>query len=547
VLVYPFLHDVEAGSRWVRLQALGDVWQPWWRRLPDRRARERALDDSFFLLPRIRGLLFPEAATPEAASLPHRRAEAERLGALSLDELLRTAPEHAVLRLTLAEARLAELRRLHFHFQIKDATGQGVGQALDANVTIEWIDVFLFPQSIGFLALKLRLETPILTAAALSDFHYHARLVHPPTVGWTLAEWTRRDLDTAPPFALRDLVDSLTQGLVAGPRGASHGLTDFAQGRAPARYSNTDAGQVYGQTAHLYTYACMGSPQTSPGDASVERVTTSVPTPEAEADDYPFESPTERVLYDLATSTDSRDPAYVPHPRQVDAMRERSLIALWENWQGMALRDNVVFLAVRESPLTLNVLAHNVESDYLHLYLLALFQWTRLSILSGQLVREKQHLDRDLSAVRKLLDQFMMLQNRFWFREVTRKPQGVEIYRRFQQGLDVAPLFEEVQAQLNDVSAYYDRRAERSVSTMLMFLTLVATPLSLTVDLFGNAFFNFHEFDVQGLVAEPSFVNVLYTLVLLFSSILVLWLVWQKLLPRLVGWWQAIVPRLRRW
>src|SRR4051812_44647619 len=95
VLVYPFVHAIDADSRWVRLRQLHDVWQPWWHRLASREEkypnipqaweqqpaesrgpepkienvrddREVALDDSFFLLPRIRELLFPESATPAA-------------------------------------------------------------------------------------------------------------------------------------------------------------------------------------------------------------------------------------------------------------------------------------------------------------------------------------------------------------------------------------------------------------------------------------------------------------------------------------------------
>lgn len=592
VLVYPFVHAVGDGSRWPRLHHLQEVWQPWWRRLRTDAALATALDDTYFFLPRIRELLFPEATTGAATSIGDRAGAAGRLGRLgrlSVDDLPGLVPDHAVLRLTLGDERLQELRRLRLDYEPEGDPG------FHANVDVDWIDVVLFPQRVGLLAIKLRLDEDRLFAARLSDFHWYARLVHPPAVGWTLARWSGRDPDIqaqpAPParpateaggrpgsvtrspaserrarrvsaaFESRDLVDYLLQGLVAvAPSthlcpGMDAFLGCLARGDIPRRYSDTDDGQIYGQTFHVYGYACLADSTTTVTPSAPAAVplaptgassATPAPAPEP-ASARPFESPTERLLYELATCTDTSDPAYVPHPRVLDAMRERSLIALWENWQGLALRDNVVFLALRESRFTLRVLPHNVESDYFHLYLLALFQWTRLSILSGELVREKQHLGRDLSAVRQLLDEFMMLQNRFWFREVTRKPQGIEIYRRFQQGLDVVPLFDEVQERLGDLSSYYDRRAERRVTNLLTFLTLVLMPLSLTVDLYSNALFDVRKFDYGSLVNAETFPVVPLTFVALACAIFVLWVGSQVVWPYITDWWRAIWQRLKSW
>lgn len=61
LLIYSFHHTVGGNDRSQRLAQLNDRWQPWWRRLEDG-ALQRALDDTYFFLPSIREMLFPEIA-----------------------------------------------------------------------------------------------------------------------------------------------------------------------------------------------------------------------------------------------------------------------------------------------------------------------------------------------------------------------------------------------------------------------------------------------------------------------------------------------------
>lgn len=60
ILIYPFLHEVKLGQRQQRLESLASCWKPWWSRLSNDTAYARVLDDTYFFLPYIREIIFPE-------------------------------------------------------------------------------------------------------------------------------------------------------------------------------------------------------------------------------------------------------------------------------------------------------------------------------------------------------------------------------------------------------------------------------------------------------------------------------------------------------
>jgi hypothetical protein len=70
---------------------------------------------------------------------------------------------------------------------------------------------------------------------------------------------------------------------------------------------------------------------------------------------------------------------------------------------------------------------------------------------------------RNLSEARALTDAFVMFRNHYWFAEVTLKPQGAEIYRRFQHGLDALSLYEAVSDEVRELEGYYERQVARNI------------------------------------------------------------------------------------
>ena len=173
----------------------------------------------------------------------------------------------------------------------------------------------------------------------------------------------------------------------------------------------------------------------------------------------------------------------------MEALTHDNLIALWDCWQGLALRDNVVFLGTSPDGFARHALPHNVETDYFHLYLLVLFQKTRVSEIFEDLVRKEDDLASNLREVRRLWDEFVVFQNLYWYQEVTRKPQGTVLYRRFQQGLEVLPHYQVAVEQSRELKAHYEGKAQRRTNSLLMFLTIVGMPVQMLINLIAGQFF----------------------------------------------------------
>src|ERR1035441_5985454 len=121
VLVYPFLHKLRLGCGPQfgvdALPALGKRWAPWFNRLEGAPASgtgtpratstvsqlEDVLDDTYFFLPYVRDLLFPETGLPKLRGLdvPAQVGPAAEIGAMSLPALLHEYPVDAMVRMTL--------------------------------------------------------------------------------------------------------------------------------------------------------------------------------------------------------------------------------------------------------------------------------------------------------------------------------------------------------------------------------------------------------------------------------------------------------------
>jgi len=502
LLVYPFRHAVSGKERIKRLQKLEGRWLHWWQRL-DSEEIKSTLDDSYFFLPYIRVLLFPETALLRKADAPEQVAEARRLSALRLGELAKNLHPDGVLRLTYDPEQLKALHPLRMELKRNN---------FEAVVRLCWVDVALFPQNVGLLIMKVQLDEKEITVRRLNDFLYYLRLVLPPTLDWELVNWQRITEGAPLIFKIRDLIDFLLQGLTEGSERIDSTLDAFVhhlrQGSSIERYSATEMGQVYGQAFRQYTYVCLDESSNSSNPNSATRA----------LEQTLFASPIQQAIYELATCTDTSDPNYVPHPDGLAKLMSKGHIAFWENWEGMALHDNVVFLGKRPSAFLLNAFAHNVESDYFHLYLLTLYQKMRLSLLAGELLRQAKDLHRNLKEARALWDAFTMFRNHYWFAEVSFKPQGNEIYRRFQSGLEILPLYEAISDEAKELKEYYEQKSERHISILLNFLTFVGLPASLIVNLFSSA-----------LLKEASWLQFGITAGVVHAIAGIAWWLWNRL------------------
>ena len=342
---------------------------------------------------------------------------------------------------------------------------------------LDWVDAILFPSGVGFLMMKFILDEASPRLSHLIGLNSHLRTVHPPFIGSRLTEL--RVNRTAYTVKMRDLTDFLTQGMTnEGP--VITDLTQFMEHLRQSkyrRYSESEAGQVYGERCHIFSYAC----------ADVE-------------DDGPRRDPPhdlsnkDRLLFELASSirigASRNNPMWVPSPEQLSRLKEHNRISVWEAWRGMALKESVVFLGTENINFNVHALPHNVENDYLPLYLYSLYQKYQLFVFADELMRKGAYIAQHLQEVRGLMDRFMDFRNKYWFNEVTRKPLGGELYRKFQQGLESPSLYEMVSAHVKDLKEYYEERRRRRIDALLNFFTFAFLPLSAVIGIFGMTFFN---------------------------------------------------------
>lgn len=490
ILVYPFVHSLTGSERAARLgepKLLSKRWYPGWRRL-DHKQLKVALDDTYFFLPYIRRTFFPETACLPVDDIAKQVGTAQELAGLSASQLVERLGRDgrdAVLHLTYDPEWVDALHPLQFGLE---RTEQGkVVESFQARVRLEWIDLFLFPQSVGFLAIKARMEDQeaAVPIDKLVDFLDYLHLIHPPTIDWQLATWQSEYQQDRVTFTTRDLVDYLLQGLSeeeAQSKNSDKGQTrpkmyttlkafvedQRLHGSVP-RYSVTEEGQVYGNVFHQLTYACL--------DGSLAGAMCR----------SPFTSAVQQAVYELATGKLVTERDYEPHKDGLARILKTGYMALWANWEGMALHDRVVFLGKYPDGFPFKALPHNVESDYFQLYMLTLYQKVRLSMMTGEMMRKDMDLRRNLDKARSLWDSLMMFRNRYWFPEVALKPQGDELYHRFRQGLGVQALYDHVRQEMRVLEEYYERKGERRIENLLNILAFFIVPAEILVHFFGHA------------------------------------------------------------
>lgn len=476
ILVYPFRHSLSGSSGERAFHQLESRWAPWWSRHVTDDQLKTTIDDSYFLLTYVRRLFFPETQLLPEADVADQVTKARELSNHSLCELLdRFSQEHRdnmVLRLTLRETPLCEIRDLRF--EAMDAT---------ASVKTHWVDALICPQGVGFLIWKVEISDPDLTHLSLSNLLYWLRLLHPLKAGWALPKWKALGGDME--FESRDLVDFLLQKMTHVDDKLDNSLEEFfaAEGQVVRGdlYSVSSSGQIYGHVFQMFSYVTLVDDE---GD-------------DGKDDDFPCKR--DRWVYELATCTDTTDASYAPHAAAISDFTENNRIAYWRNWQGMSLHDTTVSVGfvtrseitpredgtLPREPFVMGVLPHNMESDYFQLYLLVLFQRTWLSLVFGELLREGPNVDKNWRGVHKIWRRFIQFENCFWYNEVTNKPQGIAIYQQFQRSLGVKQIYDELKDQLKTLHEHFDSAVVRRTSGLLNLLTLLGLPIGITMQIHG--------------------------------------------------------------
>jgi hypothetical protein len=459
VAIYPFLHDLTGRARSARMDALGERWAPWWTRLTEDGLAD-ALQATAFFLPYVRGLLYPEIAAlqdePPGQQYRHWAELIRHWANGSLTRFCRHLPASAILRLTCRPACFESLAG----FTVNWDGRKDDAHWRETSACFDWIDAVLFPSGVGFLLLKFRLREAPQRLAQLVELNQAIRHVHPLS---TSRKLPRLFFDAGgPESSIRDLVNYLTQGFVSvpGAPGWNGQFDPLGTSTGGTPYTDTEPGLGYGERCQLFSYACVHLNDRMP-DALPAGV---------------FATGEDRMLFEygagIGLNQTVENPLWVPSPEQAERIRRENRLALWRCWQALALKESCVFLGTEDLPFTTRSLPHTIEHDYLPLYLYTLHQKFQLMIFANDLMREVAQVDSHLQGARSLLRRFVAFRNRFWFSEVTRKPQGGDLYRLMQQSLEVPGLYQMAMASVKEAKEYYEDRWDRQVRLGVTLLGL---------------------------------------------------------------------------
>jgi hypothetical protein len=472
LLIYPFLHDITGDDWQARAEALEPRWTPWWLRLQDEELAT-ALDDSSFFLPYIRGLLFPETVQLQGEPLGEGCSNWTRIiqswAGKGLGAFCRGLRPGSVLRLTCQMPLREALGEFTVVQERMFENMPAVREEVPARM--EWVDVLLFPGGVGFLLLKVGLRGEPQRLSSLIDLNYYLRTVLPPKLNWTLP--TLHFAGAAEPLRMADLVDFLTQGLVSrSDKPLSDGVENLRSGnwRVAKPYTDTEAGQAYGERCQILMYACVylaDAGRAGPAGA--------------------FATGEDRLLFEVSScvglGTTLTNPLWAPAPDYAKRLINQNRLAVWRCWRALGLKDSYVFLATEDMDFTRRVLPHNIENDYLPLYLFTLYQKFQLFVFAADFMREVAQPDYGLKGVQRLMARFVNFRNRYWFNEVTRKALGTDLYRSMQQGLEVAGLYQLVTGSVREARDYVQQKNDRRRQMALTMLFLFFGPATV---LFGT-------------------------------------------------------------
>lgn len=488
IFLYPFFHNFKIKNIKKYKENFEKHWKHWFFRLNDEMIRT-VEDDTYFFLPHIREIIFPEFL------------EGKKEQSIDFDNY-EDILNKGVLRLTFPKENLPK------GYPAIKSQRDNVSLSFD----IEWIDVFLFPQGIGLLAFKCILN-PMddeVNLNLINDFHYYMQKVHPPFLKFEMPEWewdgikfgTRELIDflllwfTLPPSLFSKIKNSFEDHISSGN---SHNYQIISKNF----YTLTPEGQTYGMKQRIYSYCQLVS-----GGKEIVL--------------HPyFNSLEEQVLYELGTCTYVSEEDYVPEKDFVQKLLEENKLKVWDNWSALVLHDNIIFAGKGTSNFVEKYLPHNIEYDYFHLYSYCVFQEFLLSNYFSKLISRDRDLTKNFSAAEKMLENYIKYENRYWFREISDKPMAEKLYQKVLNALNILPLKEEIKEEVIRLSEYYRRKYQQRLDMILTVLAFVVVPIEILAEFFGNA-----------LIKEATWLNFFKVTIFIYAFIFLFIIFYKKIFFR---------------
>lgn len=483
IFIYPFFHPIKDDLIENVSPRIYEKWDSWICRLKDKDQIINALDSTYFYLPFIKNILFPEFRdlnhkNPSIDKILKKKKTLQESNVLNKHKVSNNIYKNSkIVHLTLNEDILNSISK----FEIYDSKKT---DSLRAN--FEWIDLVLFSQGIGFILLKTKLDKSNNNISNLFELNDKFSIIEKPFLDFVL-----------PNLRIKSKTELINTKLLL------KFLLEEVLKEKSMEYLNNETASIYGEHFYLYSY----------GSISIDETDT-------EADpDY-----LKNRLYEYATnakfgSSVTKECTSVPSDNwKEEVLKNR--ISLWSNWSGVALKKQIVFLANTNDVFTQNYLPNNLEYDYLSMYVLALYQKIRLYNYNENIIRNELKVRDRYKAILKLHESFVEFKNYFWFYEITKKPQGIYLFDKISKALDTKPSFELVSSEIKELSSYYETKISNKIKNLLNIITFVLTPIAMINGIFHAKIYSLNWVDIHPnwllLVYVSSFVLLIYLCIHLY-------------------------------
>jgi len=127
------------------------------------------------------------------------------------------------------------------------------------------------------------------------------------------------------------------------------------------------------------------------------------------------------------------------------------------------------------------ILKQHMKSMYYQIALIIIFQRAMLLRFSEEITELTERFEEEnfpdlREEASKLHGDFIRFINKYWFIDVTPQEQGIEIYSQWMSLLNIEKLFNEIQREISELTAYIDNKLEAKTNKNLAHITIIGVP-----------------------------------------------------------------------
>jgi hypothetical protein len=152
-------------------------------------------------------------------------------------------------------------------------------------------------------------------------------------------------------------------------------------------------------------------------------------------------------------------------------LSQQHAIGIWEYWSGMALRDACAFLSQDQNMPIMK----QAEGRYYPLYVFANHLHYKLAYFNNEIM--DYQLENRIRA-NQILDDFYKFRNQFWFKEVTIDFMGIEVFDKMKTGMDVDNKYAQILTEVNEITSFVEKKHTQGWQIFISIVLLILAPIA---------------------------------------------------------------------